>query len=172
MKKPALPFIALGLAAATVVTATAQELREPAPGEPGSVEWYNVQQSALHSLTAADGWSTLEGGIKFRRTAGDGTGPAPTLEDVVQVNYTGRFTNGDVFDSNSGSDPIEFRLGRLVRGWQVAIPYMGVGDSAEIAVPAEFAYGTNGAGPIPGGATLFFDIDPVGIPSQPGAASQ
>ena len=160
--------ILLPLAAIFLVTpAMAQDAPpEPEPGAPGSIEWLNTQQSALHSLTRADGWATLQGGIKFRRTAGDGTGPAPTIRDIVRVNYTGRFADGEVFDSNEGRDPIEFPLARLVRGWQIAIPYMGVGDTAEIAIPAELAYGLRGQGPIPGGATLFFTIELLGVPSE------
>ena len=163
MTKVLLPLAALLIA----LPAMAQDApAEPAPGAPGSIEWLNTQQSALHSLTAADGWATLQGGIKFRRTGGDGTGPAPTIRDIVRVNYTGRFADGEVFDSNEGRDPIEFPLARLVRGWQIAIPYMGVGDTAEIAIPAELAYGLRGQGPIPGGATLFFTIELLGIPSE------
>jgi len=163
MSKILLPLAALLLA----TPAAAQDAPpEPEPGAPGSIEWLNTQQSALHSLTREDGWATLEGGIKFRRTAGDGTGPAPTIRDIVRVNYTGRFADGEVFDSNEGRDPIEFPLARLVRGWQIAIPYMGVGDTAEIAIPAELAYGLRGQGPIPGGATLFFTIELLGVPSE------
>ncbi len=157
--------LALPLAALILATPAAAQEAPPQPA-PGSIAWLNTQQSALHSLTSADGWATLEGGIRFRRTAGDGTGPAPTIRDIVRVNYTGRFADGEVFDSNEGSDPIEFPLARLVRGWQIAIPYMGVGDTAEIAIPAELAYGLRGQGPIPGGATLFFTIELLGIPSE------
>ncbi|MFB0613195.1 FKBP-type peptidyl-prolyl cis-trans isomerase [Aurantiacibacter poecillastricola] len=160
MNKLILPLAALAFA----TSATAQDA--PEPGAPGSLAWHNTQQAALHSLSHEDGWHTLEGGVKFRRTAGDGTGPAPTVQDVVQVNYTGTFADGETFDSNAGRAPIEFPLSNLVRGWQVAIPYMGVGDTAEIAIPAELAYGLQGRGPIPGGATLFFTIELVGIPSK------
>ncbi|MGB3795026.1 MAG: FKBP-type peptidyl-prolyl cis-trans isomerase [Alteraurantiacibacter sp.] len=163
MTKILFPIAALALS----VPVTAQDVsQQPAPGAPGSLAWHNTQQAALHSLTRDDGWYTLDGGIKFRRTAGDGTGPAPTVRDEVQVNYTGSFADGSVFDSNEGSAPIKFPLSNLVRGWQIAIPYMGVGDTAEIAIPAELAYGLQGRGPIPGGATLFFTIELVGIPSK------
>ena len=162
MNKILLPLAAIFLA----IPASAQDIPEAEPGSPGTIKWHNTEQSALHLLSRSDGWHRLDGGIKFRRTAGDGTGPAPTISDVVRVNYTGRFADGEVFDSNEGRDPIEFSLARLVRGWQVAIPYMGVGDSAEIAIPAELAYGLRGQGPIPGGATLFFTIELLAIPNQ------
>jgi FKBP-type peptidyl-prolyl cis-trans isomerase FkpA len=133
-----------------------------------SSAWFNRQQSALAELSPEDGWATLEGGVRFRRVAGDGTGPAPTLRDIVSVHYSGRLTNGAVFDSTDGGDPATFPLGQLVRGWQVAIPYMGVGDTAEIALPAELGYGPRGAGPIPPGATLFFTIELVDMMVPPG----
>ncbi len=157
------------LAAAIVFTtaAIAQDRMEPAPGEPGSIEWHNTQQAALHSRTSADGWATLDGGIKFRRVAGDGSGPAPTVQDQITIHYTGSFIDGEVFDSSvERGEPATFPLSGLIRGWQVAIPYMGVGDTAEIAIPATSAYGVQGRGPIPGGATLLFTIELLGIPSK------
>lgn len=159
MKHTLLTFAALALA----TPAIAQDAPAVEEGGVGTLSWHNAQQSALHALNHDDGWYTLEGGVKFRRTAGEGTGPAPTVEDIVQVNYAGRFVNGAEFDSNAGGDPIEFPLSRLIRAWQIAIPYMGVGDTAEIAVPASMGYGVNGGGPIPGGATLFFTVELVGI---------
>ena len=172
MTKPVLPFLALGLAGIVVATAAAQDLAPPAPGEPGSLEWHNTQQAALHGLSHANGWTTLADGVKFRRTAGDGSGAAPTVQDRITIHYTGSFTDGSVFDSSvERGEPATFRLGGLIRGWQIAIPYMGVGDTAEIAIPADAAYGVSGRGPIPGNATLFFTIELLAIPSQSGAAA-
>ena len=95
------------------------------------------------------------------------TGSAPTVADTVTLHYTGRFIDGEVFDSSvERGAPATFPLGRLVRGWQVAVPYMGVGDTAEIAIPAEYAYGVEGRGPIPGGATLLFTIELIGIADE------
>lgn len=133
-----------------------------------SAAWFNRQQAALAELSPADGWTILDGGVRFRRVAGDGTGPAPTLRDVVTVHYAGRLTSGFEFDATTGGDPATFPLAQLVRGWQVAIPYMGVGDTAQIALPAELGYGARGAGPIPPGATLFFTIELVDVLVPPG----
>ena len=148
--------------------ALAQDSPPPTePGAPGSIEWHNTQQAALHSRTREDGWATLENGIKFRRIEGDGTGPAPTVQDEITIHYTGSFVDGEVFDSSvQRGEAATFPLSGLIRGWQVAIPYMGVGDTAEIAIPATSAYGLQGRGPIPGGATLLFTIELLGIPSQ------
>lgn len=160
--------ILLSLAALAVASpAAAQDAAQPEPGAPGSLEWHNTQQAALHTRTREDGWATLEDGIKFRRIEGDGTGPAPTVQDEITIHYTGSFVDGEVFDSSvERGEPATFPLSGLIRGWQVAIPYMGVGDTAEIAIPATLAYGLRGRGPIPGGATLLFTIELLGIPSQ------
>lgn len=128
-----------------------------------SSAWFNRQQSALAELSPDDGWTTLQGGMRFRRTAGDGSGSGPTLRDVVTVHYSGRLTTGTVFDATDGGDPATFPLRQLIQAWQVAIPYMGIGDTIEIALPAELGYGPQGAGPIPPGATLFFTIQLVDV---------
>ena len=160
MTRNLLPLAALLLA----LPAAAQDAP---PEDTRTTAWHNAQQAALHSRTAADGWYTLDGGVKFKRTAGDGTGSAPTVADEITIHYTGRFIDGEVFDSSvERGEPATFPLSRLVQGWQVAIPYMGVGDTAEIAIPAEYAYGVDGKGPIPGGATLLFTIELLGIPSK------
>ena len=62
--------------------------------------------------------------------------------------------------------PATFPLGRLIRAWQLAVPQMGVGDTIEIAVPSDLGYGPQGGGPIPGGATLLFKIELLGIVGQ------
>lgn len=121
--------------------------------------WHNRQQAALSALQAEDGWQWMEGGLRWRRIAGDGSGRHPIVADTVTVHYAGTFIDGSEFDSSYGGEPVAFPLGRLVPAWQLAIPQMGVGDTIEIAAPATLAYGTKGKGPIPGGATLLFKIE-------------
>lgn len=159
---------ALMLALATPGYAQDDSVTDPGAAiEAERLSWMNAQQAALHRLKAADGWHLLQNGVWFRRTSGEGTGPAPSVADDITIHYTGSFTTGEVFDSSmERGEPATFPLSRLVRGWQVAIPYMGVGDTAEIVIPAEAAYGLAGRGPIPGGATLLFTIELLGIPSK------
>ena len=90
----------------------------------------------------------------------------PSVDDVVTVHYEGRLLDGTVFDSSyARGSPATFPLARLVKGWQVAIPNMGVGETIEIAIPADMAYGPVGRGPIPGNATLIFKAELIGIES-------
>lgn len=156
------------LAAAATLALTAPAVAQEREDITQSSAWYNRQQSALAELSPDQGWTTLQGGMRFRRIAGDGTGSGPTLRDIVTVHYSGRLTTGAVFDSTEGSDPATFPLRQLIEAWQVAIPYMGIGDTIEIALPAALGYGPRGAGPIPPGATLFFTIELVDVMVPPG----
>lgn len=84
-------------------------------------------------------------------------GPKPTVENCVEVNYKGAFLeNGKVFDQQ---ERIAFPLGRVIPGWQRAIPMLGIGDSATFYIPSGMAYGPQGAqGAIPPNAILVFDV--------------
>ena len=158
MIKPALTLAALALPAA----ALAQE----APIDRSQdLAWQTEQSLALAKLRSADGWRWLDGGVGFRYTEGDGSGgPRPTVSDDVTVHYTGTLTDGTVFDSSrTRGEPASFPLGGLIKAWQEAIPLMAVGDRIELAIPADMAYGPMGRGPIPGNATLMFDIELLGI---------
>jgi FKBP-type peptidyl-prolyl cis-trans isomerase len=124
--------------------------------------WHNRQQAAL-AERAAQGWYALPGGVLWRRVAGDGTGPHPTVQDTVTLHYAGTLIDGTEFDSSYGGPPATFPLRQLIRAWQLAVPQMGVGDTIEIAVPSDLGYGPRGGGPIPGGATLLFKIELLGI---------
>jgi FKBP-type peptidyl-prolyl cis-trans isomerase len=155
-----LAALALGGSAGVVAAQTA-----PAEDHSQDTAWQNRQMLALASLKPADGWRSLEGGLRWRRIKGDGSGKHPTLEDQVTIHYAGSFIDGTEFDSSYGGEPATFPLGRLVKAWQIAVPLMGVGDTVEIAVPADLGYGPRGKGPIPGGATLLFKIELLGIPA-------
>ena len=126
--------------------------------------WHNRQSLALASLKPGDGWQSLEGGLRWRRIAGNGGGRHPLVSDVVTLHYAGRLADGTEFDSSyARGEPATFPLDQLIKAWQLAVPLMGVGDTIEIVVPADIAYGPEGKGPIPGGATLLFKIELLGI---------
>ena len=151
--------VAAALAAALPAATAAKD------GEPErDVAWHNAQQAALAGRQASEGWRWLEGGLLWRRTRGDGIGARPTVDDTVTVHYVGTFIDGETFDSSrTRGRPATFPLGGLIRGWQLGIPMASVGDTIELAIPATLAYGTQGRGPIPGGATLLFEIELLGI---------
>lgn len=63
--------------------------------------------------------------------------------DTVRINYTGKLTDGTVFDSSEGRDPLEFAIGgnTIIPTLEAACVGMGVGDKATVEVTAENAYG-------------------------------
>lgn len=68
---------------------------------------------------------------------------AAKLGDTVRVHYTGRLTDGTVFDSSKGSEPLEFTLGegQILPGFENAVLGMSPGESKTFDIPAEQAYG-------------------------------
>ncbi|WP_336985377.1 FKBP-type peptidyl-prolyl cis-trans isomerase [Altererythrobacter aquiaggeris] len=155
-------FIAAALTATTPVGA--QDGFSLTPGAQSQDDaWQSSQQWALTRLAADPGWSYLDG-LYWRRIDGNGTGEKPLPTDTVTVHFAGTFVDGTTFDSSfGGGRPATFPLARVVRAWQLAIPQMGVGDTIEIVSPASLGYGPAGRGSIPGGATLMFKVQLLGI---------
>src|SRR5262249_29544412 len=94
-----------------------------------------------------------------------GNGTVATSGKKVQVNYTGWFTSGKMFDSSRGK-PFEFRLGNgdVIKGWDEGVSGMKVGGKRQLRIPPELAYGTKGyPGVIPPNSTLVFDVELLGV---------
>ncbi len=154
-------FVAAVLVAGTLGSgALAQETPEPAPN-PANADYHFRY---LNRLDPAEGWHRTVSGLRYRKVSGTANGPRPTVNDTVTIHYVGSFIDGTEFDSPvARGEPATFPLGNLIRGWQEGVPMMAVGDRYEFAIPYTLAYGPNGRGPIPGGATLLFTIDLIAI---------
>lgn len=63
--------------------------------------------------------------------------------DTVRVHYTGKLTNGTVFDSSVGNDPLEFIVGseQVIAGFDRAVLGMVIGAKTSVTVPVADAYG-------------------------------
>ena len=91
--------------------------------------------------------------------------------DKVRIHYTGTLTDGEVFDSSEGRDPLEFTVGsgQIIPGLDSAIPGMTVGDKKTVDVPADQAYGP--INPEARQAVPRAEI-PADIPLEPGTQLQ
>ncbi|KAJ8626531.1 hypothetical protein MRB53_019838 [Persea americana] len=84
----------------------------------------------------------------------------------VSVHYIGKLKkNEEIFDSNIGSRPFKFRLGvgQVIKGWDVGLAGMRVGDKRRLTIPPSMGYGSKGAGKIPANAWLVFDVELVDV---------
>lgn len=63
--------------------------------------------------------------------------------DTVRVHYVGTLDNGERFDASVGGDPLEFTLGtgQVIPGFEEAIAGMEIGETKQVRIPAEQAYG-------------------------------
>jgi peptidylprolyl isomerase len=63
--------------------------------------------------------------------------------DNVKLHYTGTLSDGTVFDSSEGREPLEFTLGQnqVIPGFENAVLGMNLGDSKTVTIPADEAYG-------------------------------
>jgi FKBP-type peptidyl-prolyl cis-trans isomerase 2 len=63
--------------------------------------------------------------------------------NIVNVHYVGKFTDGNVFDSSEGREPLQFELGagQLIAGFEAAVLGKEIGDKVTANINAEDAYG-------------------------------
>ena len=94
---------------------------------------------------------------------GDPKGAQPSRRSIVTAHYTGWTINGKKFDSSRGGTPFAMRLSDLIEGWIVAMQQMHVGDQWELYIPAEMGYGKFSQPGIPGGSTLIFEVELLGV---------
>lgn len=97
-----------------------------------------------------------------------GTGAEATLGRSVTVQYTGWLyhpnatqNRGPQFDSGVFGP---FVLGTtVIQGWTQGLQGMRVGGSRRLIIPPSLGYGSGGNGPIPGNATLLFEVTLVNV---------
>lgn len=102
-----------------------------------------------------------EDGIYYKMIK-KGNGAQPQMMETVQVQYTGKFLNGQVFDSSiQHGQPFSFTLGshQVIPGWEEAVAMMHVGEKATFVIPSALAYGERGNQVIPPFTPLVFEIE-------------
>ena len=111
-----------------------------------------------------EGVKKTASGLLYRvEKAGEG---APIkADDTVKVHYTGKLPDGTVFDSSvKRGVPAEFPLNQVIKGWTEGLQLVKKGGKIELVIPADLAYGSQGAGAaIPPNATLHFDVEVLDV---------
>lgn len=141
-----------GLAAAALVAGgLAVAGTGPAIAETGSAEQflaYNARQPGVVTLPSGLQYEVVE----------QGTGDAPSDDDVVLINYKGMLRDGTVFDQNQRA-PME--VAAVIPGFSEGLKQMRKGGEYRLWIKPELAYGASGTpdGTIPPNSVLRFDVE-------------
>ncbi len=127
-------------------------------------EYAQVNKTWIEAKAQEEGVKSLPRGIYYKvLSEGQNDGRHPSPRSIVTAHYTGWTINGKKFDSSRSGAPLAIRLCDLIEGWIVAMQQMCVGDRWEVYIPAEMGYGKFSQPGIPGGSTLIFEIELLGI---------
>ena len=158
----------------------------PAEAAERSAKW-------LEKMEKKSGVKKTESGLLYRVVkAGDMSKAAQNDEDVVKVHYVGKLHDGTVFDASrfekrskeqqetirmqqpslfdekgellEPSEPIEFPLNRVIKGWTEGMKLVGPGGKIKLYIPADLAYGRRGAGQLIGpNEALEFEVELIEV---------
>ena len=64
----------------------------------------------------------------------------------ILMKYVGKLQSGKIFDQTRGNSTFTFRLGigEVIKGWDVGVDGMRVGDKRRLTIPPAMAYGKKG----------------------------
>lgn len=124
-------------------------------------------QAFLDANKAKPGVKVTASGLQYEVIT-LGSGPLPKVTDTVTVNYEGRLIDGKVFDSSyERNEPASFGLGQVIKGWTEGLQLMPVGSKFRFCLPAQLAYGAQGAGDDIGpNSVLVFEVELLSIDTK------
>ena len=120
----------------------------PTAAEVASLQAY-LTSNSLTATQHPDGF--------FYRIVTQGTGATPTLASTVTFKYTGKLTNGSIFDQSTTG--VSFVLSQLILGFRKGLPLIQKGGSIILYLPPSLGYGCSATGSIPPGSNLIFSVE-------------
>ena len=153
--------VALGLALAASLPLSAEEKAAPKPAEKAAAKPADKKESKMVKTAS---------GLQYEDVV-VGAGAEPKAGQTCSVHYTGWLyengVKGKKFDSSvDRGQPFPFSVGRgqVIRGWDEGVLSMKVGGKRNLIIPPGLAYQDRGAGGvIPPNATLFFEVELLGV---------
>lgn len=141
-----------------VMTAVTEKMQAAAAKEAEATAAAGKQW--LEANKSKEGVQTTASGLQYS-VKKEGTGAAIAKGDLASVQYEGRLTNGEVFDSNKGGEDFNVPVvdNTVIKGWIEGLQLMKQGGEYTLYIPADLAYGNASPSPkIPAGSVLVFDI--------------
>lgn len=156
----------LKLLAAIAITLT---LAACGQAEKDTVDEQPVAQDGASACPQAnaDGAIEIQEGLTAKITR-KGHGRAAVSKDYADVHTTlwlhdetAEGGRGTEVWSSGGVNPFQFQLdaGQVIRGWDLGVVCMLVGEKRELKIAPELGYGARGKPPVPPNATLLFEIE-------------
>lgn len=117
------------------------------------------EEAAMINYALAIGMTTTQhsSGMLYE-IINQGSGATASLSSIISVKYTGKLTNGVVFDSQT-TTPVTFQLSDAIQGWKNGIPLIQKGGVIKLIIPSSLAYGCSGFGTVPPDSILYFEIE-------------
>ncbi|WP_026897824.1 FKBP-type peptidyl-prolyl cis-trans isomerase [Daejeonella oryzae] len=103
-----------------------------------------------------------ESGVYYQIIAPGSGSTIYSANTSVSAKYKGRLLSGSVFDEAT-ANPISFKLGGVIVGWQIGVPLIQKGGKIRLLIPSAYGYGQSSAGSIPANSVLDFDIELVDV---------
>jgi FKBP-type peptidyl-prolyl cis-trans isomerase FkpA len=120
--------------------------------EDEEIQSYLTENSTLDFVKQASGLYYLE--------VVAGTGISPVRTDSVYINYTGKYLDGTIFDTNSTTGkPFGSIVGKSIVGFDEGLTKMKVGGKSTFLIPSKLGYGSMGTYGISGYTPLLFDVE-------------
>jgi FKBP-type peptidyl-prolyl cis-trans isomerase FkpA len=118
----------------------------------------------LEKAAKENGAQKMPSGLIYQQIKA-GTGSQPKASDVVKAHYTAFLIDGTEFENSiKEGKPRELPLAKVTACLKEGIGIMKVGGKAKLICPSDIAYGDQGIPPfIPGGATLIYEVDLLGV---------
>jgi FKBP-type peptidyl-prolyl cis-trans isomerase len=123
-------------------------------------DYIDQNEAFLATNKGKAGVTTTASGLQYE-VVKMGSGPKPTAQNTVKVNYAGSLIDGTPFDSSAkNKGPVTFPVSGVMPGWTEALQLMPVGSKFKLYLPANLAYGATGAGEvIKPFSTLIFEVE-------------
>ncbi len=128
------------------------------------VWWFLSSQSIVTQVGPnqnKDSNSFMIEGMKVE-VLNQGAGEGIKKEQSATVHYTGMLQDGTKFDSSIDRNaPFTFKVGNgnVIKGWDLGVEGMKVGEKRKLTIPPQLAYGDTGFLMIPASATLIFEVE-------------
>ncbi len=122
------------------------------------------EQANILAFASANGISaTAHSSGLYYQVINSGSGVTPSASSKIFVKYTGKLTNGTVFDSKTDASQTGWILGDQIAGWQIGLSLIQKGGSIKLIIPSSLGYGCQVVGIIPADSILYFEVELVDV---------